>query len=161
MLFGISPELPANLLQTLSLMGHADEIVICDANFPASSVAKSTHVGEVIQTGYKTTSRACSDILSLMPLDAFVESPARCMEVPGSHDRSPDVHQEVSTVLNSLPGNPWSLTPLDRFEFYDRARHTFCVIRTLERRAYGCFLFTKGVLTPDGELMTPEFANKV
>jgi len=161
MLYGISPEIPASLLKAMATMGHADELIVCDANFPATSVSKTTHIGEVLDTGYKTASRAVSDILSLMPLDAFVEDPAVCMEVPGNHKTAPEVHQEVTTILNSVAGSPWSLTPLDRFQFYDRAKKSFAIVRTLERRPYGCFVFTKGVLTPAGELMTPDFANKV
>lgn len=159
MLFGISPELHPTLLHALSTMGHADELVVCDANFPAASVARTTHVGEVVQSSYKTASRAVADILELMPLDAFVDHPATCMEVPGNQDKSPEVHSEVNSILAAVPGHPWSLSPLDRFKFYERAKNAYCVVRTLERRPYGCFILTKGVLTPDGKLMTPEFAN--
>jgi len=161
MLFGVPPTLPAELLHTLATMGHADEIVVCDANFPAASTARHTHVGHMIELTGRDSPQTVGDILALMPLDAFDNTPALAMEVPGGHNTAPAVHQEVSNILSSIPGNPWSLTPLERFAFYERAATAFAIVRTLERRPYGCFILKKGVLTPAGELMTPEFANRV
>ncbi len=161
MLFGIPATLPAELLQVLASMGHGDELVIADANFPSASTARHTHVGHAIELIGRTSPQAANDILSLMPLDSFVEQPALAMEVPGNHEQPPAVHQEVINHLDSAPGSPWKLTPLDRFEFYDRATKAFVIVRTMERRPYGCFVFVKGVLTPDGDIMTPEFANRI
>lgn len=161
MLFGIPAALPAELLHTLASMGHADEIVVCDANFPSASTARTTHTGHVIEVSGRNSPQTIEDILALMPLDSFDDTPALAMEVPGEHDKPPEVHQEVANILSRLPGSPWALTALDRFEFYNRASQAFAIVRTLERRPYGCFIFKAGVLTSAGELMTPEFANRV
>lgn len=161
MLFGIPAALPAKLLHVLASMGHADELVITDGNFPSASVARGTHVGEVIELTGRSSPEAAKDILSLMPLDAFDDAPAIAMAVPGRQVQSPAVHQEVQSILDGLPGQPWTLSTIERFAFYERAARTFAVVRTLERRPYGCFIFKKGVLTPDGRLMTPELATQL
>lgn len=161
MLFGIPAGVPADLLHVLAAMGHGDELVVSDANFPAASTATATTHGRLIELVGREAPEAMADILSLMPLDAFDDAPVVAMAVPGEHERLPAVQAEVSSLLSRLPGSPWLLSPLDRFEFYSRARQAYAVVRTLERRPYGCFILKKGVLTPDGRLMTPDFANRV
>lgn len=159
MLYGIPPQLPAELLHALASMGHGDEIVLVDANYPAAADARHTHVGHPIELVGRDLVEAAGDILALMPLDAFDESPVRLMEFPG--EKVPSVHADVVTLLERVPGGPWLPGELERFAFYERARTAFALVRTLERRPYGNVFLKKGVLTPDGELMTPESAGAV
>ena len=159
MLYGIPAGLPAKLLSVLASMGHGDEIALVDANYPAASHARETVTGELIELCGRNLTEATRDILSLMPLDSFDETPALVMGSPGEH--VPSVHAEITELLGELRGGPWPLTPLERFPFYERARKTYAMVRTLERRPYGNLVLKKGVLTPDGDLMSPETASAV
>ncbi|MCK5923215.1 MAG: hypothetical protein KAG66_19905, partial [Methylococcales bacterium] len=123
------------------------------------SNAQHTYCGTPIELVGMNLPAASRDILTLLPLDTFDEAPALAMAVPGERKALPAVQQDVVEVLKHIPGGPWSLTPLERFAFYDRAKNAFAIVRTLERRPYGCVIFKKGVLTTTGELMSPEQAN--
>lgn len=162
MLFGIPAHLPPALLDTLARMGHGDEIALVDANYPAHSDASGCHVPRPIELSGRDVVQAMTDILALMPLDTFDESPVIAMAAPdpasGPRDAPPSVHADMRRVLEGVPGAPWQLDTLERFVFYERVRTGFAVVRTLERRPYGNVILKKGVLAPDGELMTPERA---
>ena len=162
MLFGIPAHLPAALLEALARMGHGDEIALVDANYPAYSDARECYVEEPIELSGRTLPEAMADVLALMPLDTFDEAPAIAMAAPdpesGPRAAPPSVHAEMQRVLDAVPGAPWRLETLERFRFYERVRTGFAVVRTLERRPYGNVILKKGVLAPDGELMTPERA---
>ena len=156
MLYGIPPTLPAELLHTLASMGHGDELVLVDANYPAVSDARATQLGRPLELVGRNLAEATADVLALMPLDAFVDAPVGLMAVPDGS--TPSVHAEIVTLLERVPGGPWTPESIERFAFYERARGAFALVRTLERRPYGNVVLKKGVLTPKGELMTPESA---
>ena len=149
MLKGISPLLSAEILHALQSMGHGDMLVIADANFPADSVARQTEVGYPLRIGDVSAAQAVEAILSLMPLDSFIDDAAARMEVVGAPDEVPLVQQEVQAVIDRAEGKSWPLVPVERFAFYDRAKAAYCVIQTGERRFYGCFTLTKGVIPPE------------
>ena len=146
MLWGIDPLLDADLLYALRRMGHGDEIAIVDANFPAASTAATTVTGEPIVMAGASTARAVEAILSVMPLDAFVDDPALRMEVVGDPLRVPAVQQEVQQAIDRATGKRVPLVGLERFAFYDRAAESFVILVTGERRHSGCFILKKGVL---------------
>jgi L-fucose mutarotase len=148
MLKSIDPILNPDLLHALAAMGHGDDIVISDANFPADAVAASTHVGVPLRLDGVDAARAVRAILSLMPLDTFVDAPARRMEVVGRPDEMPDVQREVAREVEAAEGRPVSLAPIERHAFYAAAKTAYCVVATGERRFYGCFILKKGVIPP-------------
>lgn len=156
MLFGIPATLPAALLHALASMGHGDEIALVDANYPAVSDARHTHLGRPIELTGRDLPQATADVLALMPLDLFVDDPVGVMASPGNE--TPSVHTDIVRLLESVPGAPYALTPIDRFDFYQRAQAAFVIVRTLERRPYGNVILKKGVLTPDGDIMSPTSA---
>lgn len=80
MLKSIDPILNADILRALQSMGHGDEVAVVDANFPADSVGRQTVVGHALHIGDVTCPRAVAAVLSVMPLDAFVDKPALRME---------------------------------------------------------------------------------
>lgn len=139
----IDPLLTPDLLWALAAMGHGDEICICDANFPAQTIAGAN---ELIRLPAVDTATAVRAILSLMPLDSFVEAPARRMEVVGRPDEIPPVQREVQAEIDRAEGRAWPMGSLERFAFYEAARSAFAVVATGEARGYGCFLLRKGVL---------------
>jgi L-fucose mutarotase len=149
MLKGIDPILNADVLGALRAMGHGDVLVIADTNFPADSTARQTGLGHLLRIDNASAARAARAILSVMPLDRFVEHPARRMEIVGKPDELAPVQAEVQAEIDAAEGRSWPMGSVERFAFYDLAKKAYCVVQTGERRFYGCFLFTKGVLPPD------------
>ena len=149
MLKGISPLLNADVLYALKAMGHGDMLVIVDTNFPADSIARETAFGTLLRIDNVTSAQAAKAILSLMPLDSFVDDAATRMEVVGAPLEVTDVQKEVQAEIDAAEGKHWPLVPVERFAFYERAKNAYCVIQTGERRFYGCFTLTKGVIPPE------------
>ena len=149
MLKSIDPLLNADVLRALRAMGHGDDLVLCDTNFPADSVARQTVIGEFLRIDNVTAARAARAILSVMPLDAFVEKPALRMEVVGKPTEILPVAAEVQKEIDAAEGKSWPMGTIERFAFYDLAKKAYCVVQTGERRFYGCFAFRKGVIPPD------------
>ena len=149
MLKGIDPLLNADVLQCLRAMGHGDDVVLCDTNFPADSVARATVLGRLLRLDNVTAARAARAVLSVMPLDSFVEAPAERMQIVGKPDEIPPVQQEVQAEVDAAEGRSWPMGSIERFAFYERAKQAYAVIVTGERRFYGCFIFKKGVIPPE------------
>ena len=148
MLKSIDPLLNADVLYALRAMGHGDDLIIADTNFPSDSVARQTVLGKLLRID-ASAARAAKAILSVMPLDSFVEHPARRMEIVGKPDEVPPVQAEVQAEIDAAEGKPMPMGSVERFAFYDLAKKAYCVIQTQERRFYGCFVFKKGVIAPD------------
>ena len=149
MLKGIDPLLNADVLQALRAMGHGDDVVLCDTNFPADSVARSTVLGRLLRIDNVTAPRAARAVLSVMPLDSFVDAPALRMEIVGKPDELPPVQQEMQVEVDRAEGRSWPMGSIERFAFYEQAKRAYAVIVTGERRFYGCFIFKKGVIAPE------------
>ncbi|KPP83696.1 MAG: L-fucose mutarotase FucU [Rhodobacteraceae bacterium HLUCCA08] len=149
MLKGIDSRLNAEVLQVLRAMGHGDVLVVADTNFPSDSVARHTVTGELLRMDNLTCAEAMNAILSVLPLDSFVEDFAARMEVVGAPDDIPEVQAEVQAEIDAAEGAPRPMVSVERFDFYDRAREAYAVIQTGERRFYGCFLLRKGVIGPE------------
>ena len=146
MLKGIDSALTAEMLMVLMSMGHGDDLLICDVNHPAATIAKATTYGRVVDMAGSDLPRAAEAILSLMPLDSFVPAPVIRMEVVDEPDHIMPVHKRVHRVVNDVEGRPVTMKALDRFAFYDAAKLAFAVIRTSDPGPYGCFLLRKGVV---------------
>ena len=151
MLKGINPLLNAEILYALRSMGHGDDLIIVDTNFPSESVARQTGLGELLRIDNTTCAQAAEAVLSVMPLDSFVDDSAARMEIVDSADEIPAVQREVQAVIDAAEGKSWPMMSIERFAFYERAKQAYCVIQTGERRFYGCFAFRKGVIPPDAE----------
>lgn len=148
MLKGIDPRLNADVLYALRAMGHGDDLVIADANFPGDSIARRTVLGRLLRIGDPSIAAVAEAVLSVMPLDTFVDDSAARMEVVGNPDEVPPVQQEVQRVVDAAEGRPRPMMGVERFAFYERAARAYAVIQTGERRFYGCFAFRKGVIPP-------------
>ena len=148
MLKGIDPILNADVLYALRAMGHGDDLILCDTNFPAESVAQATALGELLRID-APLARVARGVLSLYPLDSFVDDAAARMEVVGKPDEVPEVQEEVQAEINMAEGKSWPMIGIERFAFYERAKQAFAVIQTGERRFYGCIALRKGVIPPD------------
>lgn len=151
MLKGISPRLNADVLHALASMGHGDMLVVVDTNFPAESIAQQTMLGHLLRIDNVSAAEAVEAVLSLMPLDTFIDDAATRMEVVGAPEEIPKVQGEVQAAIDRAEGKHWPLVPVERYAFYERAKEAYCVIQTGERRFYGCFTLTKGVIPPETE----------
>jgi L-fucose mutarotase len=149
MLKGINPLLNSEVLGALRAMGHGDDLVVVDTNFPAQSVARQTSLGAVLRIDNVSAAQAVRAILSVYPLDGFVDDAAARMEVVGAPSEVPPVQKEVQQEIDAAEGKEWPLMPIERYAFYERAKKAYCVIQTGERRFYGCFALRKGVVPPD------------
>ncbi|MEN9381098.1 MAG: hypothetical protein RIR99_932 [Actinomycetota bacterium] len=143
MLKGIDPRINADLIYLLAAMGHGDQIAIVDRNYPATHDAKPSRL--VRYDGVNST-EMLSMILSLMPLDTFVEAPVFTMQVVGKPDEILPFHKEGQEICSRVEGRGISVKSLERFDFYDRVRSCFAIVSTSEDRSYGNFILVKGVL---------------
>ena len=149
MLKGLDPRLNAEVLYVLRAMGHGDVLVVADTNFPSDSVARHTVYGELLRMDNLTAGEAIEAILSVLPLDTFVDDFAARMEIVDAPDEVPPVQAEVQAAIDAAEGAPRPMVSVERFDFYDKAREAYAVVQTGERRFYGCFLLRKGVIPPD------------
>lgn len=147
MLKNVDPLLTAELLGALAAMGHGDEVAVTDANFPADSVARGTCHGRVISLIGSSVPQAVAAILSVLPLDEFVDAPVRRMAA-GTTGAIPEVQQEVQAIVDQAAGRHWPMGDLERFAFYEAARGCYAVVLTGERRFFGNVLIKKGALPP-------------
>ena len=148
MLKGLDNRLNAEVLYALRAMGHGDTLVIADTNFPSDSIARQTVLGDLLRMDNLTCAQAVEAVLSVLPLDTFVDDFAGRMQVVGEPNAIEPVQAEVQTVIDAAEGRPRPMIGIERFDFYERAKSAYAVIQTGERRFYGCFIFRKGVIPP-------------
>jgi L-fucose mutarotase len=149
MLKDLDPLLNADVLHALRAMGHGDSLLLCDANFPADAVARHTVLGRGLRIDGADVPTAVRAVLSVLPLDSFVEHPALRMEVVDRPDEIPQVQLEIQREIDRAEGRHLPMGSIERFAFYERARQCYCVIATGERRFYGNVVLQKGVIPPD------------
>lgn len=141
MLKGIDPLLGPELLAILRAMGHGDEIVVADANFPSAHLAQ-----KLVRADGIDALRMLGAILSVMPLDDFASAVFR-MAVVGKPKEVPPIAHEFAKALRKV-GEKRPIEALERHAFYDRARGAFAVVATGETRLYGNLILKKGVIRP-------------
>lgn len=142
MLKNIPPLLGPELLATLRAMGHGDEIVIVDANFPAEFSGPLVHRLDGIPA-----TDVLDAVLSLMPLDDFVDEAAIAMQVVGDPAARPPIFATFEEIIRRHEP-AMGLSAIERFAFYDRAKKAAAVIQTGEARLYGNVILKKGIIRP-------------
>ena len=148
MLKGIHPLLGPDLLHAIRSMGHGDEIVIGDANFPASTMGP-----KVVRADGVDALSITEAVLAHMPLDTFVSETAWRMEVVDDPAAEPQVCIEFQKIVHRLAGD-FRVVPVERFAFYERARKAAYIVATTEFRLYANIILKKGVVLPE-ELYRP------
>lgn len=143
MLKGIPSVLSPELLKVLDEMGHGDEIVIADGNFPAESMGKDAIVVRADGHGVPELLDA---ILKLMPLDQYTEKPVALMEVVPGDPCRPVIWEDYRLLLNRNGGNPQNIEMMERFAFYERAKKAYAIVATGETAIYANILLKKGVV---------------
>jgi L-fucose mutarotase len=149
MLKTIDPRITPELMDCLIRLGHGDEIVIADRNFPAASTAAQCVMPDVIRLPGFTAPAAVALITTLMPIDNFTDYGALRMEVDGEPERVDPVHAETFAVLERVAPPGAHLRSLERQAFYAQAKTAFAVIACSEDRPFGCFILRMGVVFPD------------
>jgi len=143
MLIGIDPLLSPELLAALRAMGHGDDIAIVDANYPAAGNAR-----RLVRLDGCSATRVLSAVVSVLPLDGYVDCPVHTMQVVGDPRAVPDIVEEFKAIVAGACGDGISFGACERFEFYEAVRNAFAVVATGERRLYGNILLRKGVIDP-------------
>lgn len=141
MLKGINPLLNGELLKVLDEMGHGDQLLLVDRNYPAAASGRP-----VIRLGDVTVTRAAHAILEVFPLDTYVERPLERMEVDNDPALTGVSQEEVLGVARGIHPAPLEFAVVPRLEFYERAKSVYAVVHTLDSRPYGCFILQKGVV---------------
>lgn len=133
------------LLYILAAMGHGDELVLVDANYPSESMAR-----QLVRMDAADLPEVLDACLQLLPLDNFVDQPAMRMEPVDAPDEVPTVQQECQQIIDRHEGaGRFTLAGVERHAFYDRSREAFAIVATGEQRPYGCLILKKGVVFPD------------
>jgi L-fucose mutarotase len=143
MLKRIPPILSPDLLLMIAQMGHGDELVLADANFPAVAIAR--RLARADGHGVPALLEA---ILQLYPLDSFVEQPAAVMRRVDQPDQPAPIWTEFQRLLDGAEGRHIGIERVERFAFYERARNAFGVVATGETALYGNLIIKKGVIAP-------------
>lgn len=141
MLKGIPSIISPQLLKVLMEMGHGDEIVLADGNFP---VASHAHL-EVRADGHAMVPLLHA-ILTLLPLDAYVLHPAALMQVVSGDSARTPIWSEYATAIERYAGMTDPFEYVDRFSFYERARKAHAIVATGERALYANIILKKGVI---------------
>lgn len=143
MLKGVPAILSPQLLKVLCEMGHGDEIVIADGNFPAESMGKDA---VVIRADGHGVPEILNAVLKMIPLDQYVERPAALMEVVPGDDCVPVIWEQYRALLEDNGEDPARIEMMERFAFYERAKKAYAIIATGESAIYANILLKKGVV---------------
>jgi L-fucose mutarotase len=143
MLKGIPPTISPELMFTLMKMGHGDELVLADGNFPADSVAQ-----RIVRADGLSVPDVLAAVLRLFPLDTYVEAAAFVMQpVPGDPPEPP-IWNEFRRLLEAGEGKAVELRQVERFAFYEQAKKAYAVVATSETALYANLILKKGVVAP-------------
>lgn len=143
MLKNIPSILSPGLLKVLMEMGHGDEIVLADGNFPAESVGANTIV---IRADGHGVPELLDAILTLMPLDTYSEKPVALMEVTPGDPVVPTIWDKYRAILQRHEPSNCDIEMTERFAFYERAKKAYAIVATGETAIYANILFKKGVV---------------
>jgi L-fucose mutarotase len=142
---GIDPLLHGDVLKALDDMGHGDQLFVVDRNYPAHAAGRP-----VLRMGESGAERVLAAVLSVLPLDAFVEHPLERMEVKEDPSLTTGVQDRVLELARRDHPRPLEYGVVPRFDVYRRARDAFVLLQTLEAEPYSCFILHKGVVYPEG-----------
>jgi len=140
MLKGIPPVLSPELLKILMEMGHSDEIVLADGNFPAAGMAK-----RLIRLDGHEIPNILDAILQFFPLDTYVSQPVALMGVVPGDDYVPEIQDTYRKIVAKHDSNA-GIEEMERFAFYGRAKEAYAIVATGEGARYANVILKKGVV---------------
>lgn len=144
MLKGIPSVISPELMKVLMEMGHGDEIVLADGNFPAETCAK-----RIIRCDGLGVPVLLDAILKFFPLDTYVKEPVALMAIVPGDNVKPDIWNAYRKIIEKYEGKQVGIEFVERFEFYERAKNAFAVVATSEEALYANIILKKGVVTSE------------
>ena len=141
MLKGIPSILSPELLKVLMEMGHGDELVIGDGNFPAASMAQ-----RLVRCDGHGVPELLDAILGLFPLDTFVDRPVALMDLVPGDKTVPKIWKTYEQIVAKHAGLDTEIAFVERFAFYERAKKAYCIVATGEAALYANVIIKKGVV---------------
>lgn len=141
MLKNIPKILSPEMVKTLMEMGHGDEIVIADGNFPAEAIGK-----RVIRCDGHGVPELLDAIMQLFPLDTYTDKPVMLMEVVPGDPVVPTIWDEYKDIINKYEPENCKIEMIERFAFYERAKTAYAVVATGEEAIYANIILKKGVV---------------
>lgn len=142
MLKGIPDIISPELLKILHEMGHGDDLVIGDSNYPAASNARI-----LARADGHGVPELLDAILQLFPLDIYVDKPVALMQVVPGDPTVPEVQERIRAVVRRHePRGDAAIGLVERFAFYERAKQAYAIVATTDKGAYGCMIIKKGVV---------------
>jgi L-fucose mutarotase len=143
MLKNIPSILSPELLKILMEMGHGDEIVFGDANFPAANMAK-----RLVRCDGHGMPELLDAVMRLFPLDGYVDRPAFLMQVVPGDPTKPTIWEEYRRIISKHEPEFTDFESVERFAFYEQARNAYCIVATGEAALYANIILRKGVIAP-------------
>ncbi|GAB2024534.1 RbsD/FucU family protein [Lactovum odontotermitis] len=141
MLKGIPKNLSPQLVKVLMEMGHGDEIVIADGNYPGASNARN-----LVRADGLGVPELLESILELMPLDAYVDEPVALMAVVEGDSTVPEIWNEYERIINEKTSSPIKIEHMARVDFYERGKKAYAILATGEKAIYANIILKKGVV---------------
>ena len=142
MLKGIPPILSPELMKVMLEMGHGDELVLADGNFPAASCAQ-----RLVRCDGHNVPELLDAMLQFFPLDPYVAKPVGLMAVVPGDTVKPTIWDEYTTIVQKHAPQAADFEFIERFAFYERAKHAFAIVATSEKALYANIILKKGVVT--------------
>jgi L-fucose mutarotase len=140
MLKGIPDVISPDLLKILDEMGHGDELVIGDSNFPSASNAK-----RLVRCDGNRMTLILDAILKLFPLDIYTDKSITLMK--SGNNSVPEIYSEVKDIILQYDDRgEETIDYIDRFKFYEKAKNAYAIVASSERKLYGCVIIRKGVI---------------
>lgn len=133
----MSPE----LLKILMEMGHGDEIVLADGNFPAETIGQ-----RVVRCDGHGVTELLDAVMQFLPLDAYTDKPVMLMEVVKGDPVVPTIWEDYKAVINKYEPENCKIEMIERFAFYERAKTAYAVVATGEEAIYANIILKKGVV---------------
>jgi len=141
MLNGIPSILSPELLKILMEMGHGDELVIADGNFPAASIAQ-----RLVRSDGNMAPELLEAVLKFFPLDPYVDNPVALMQVTPGDPYKPVIWKTYTNIVRKSSNKNKNIEKIERFSFYERARKAYAVVATSETSLYANIIIKKGVV---------------
>jgi L-fucose mutarotase len=141
MLKGIPPILSPELLKIMMEMGHGDELVLADGNFPAASCAQ-----RLVRSDGHNVPKLLDAILQFFPLDQYVDKPVGLMAVVPGDPTKPTIWEEYKAIVQKYEPKAAEFEFIERFMFYERAKKAYVIVATSERALYANVILKKGVI---------------
>ena len=142
MLKGIPSILSPELLKILMEMGHGDEIVLADGNFPAAANAQ-----RLIRCDGHNVPDLLAGILELFPLDTFVKQSVSLMDIVPGDNYKPEIWNVYKQIVNKYDSHFTDFEMVERFKFYERAKKAYAIVATGEMARYANIILKKGIIS--------------